>query len=298
MRKSIALLALLFLASASLGQAQDHRRERGSRRWQRQNEAAARATVYGKADDGTTLKWTVFPGAGPGPHPAVLVIHGGGFRREPNSPRTWQCAEETAAAGFNVFHVEYRLAAQRGLEGQQSSGHYPEQTNDLKIAVRAARQYAGGNNKVGAIGGSAGGAHDVYLAATGKPGDDRLDCAVSFSGAYDFSDPGSLREHGFRKNVVNYVGSAETEALRKASPITYVDASIPPLYVIASEDDAMPPQQYTDLIQKLKAVGATNFQQLLRPGRGHAFAYWPEVRERCLAFLKENLGTPGANPKR
>ena len=36
-------------------------------------------------------------------------------------------------------------------------GRYPDQTNDLKQAVRAARQYPGGNGKVGAIGGSSSG---------------------------------------------------------------------------------------------------------------------------------------------
>ena len=35
-------------------------------------------TVYATADDGTPLKWRVFPAQGPGPHPAVLVIHGAG----------------------------------------------------------------------------------------------------------------------------------------------------------------------------------------------------------------------------
>lgn len=70
------------------------------------------------------------------------------------------------------------------------------------------------------------------------------------------------------------------------------DAHVAPLYVIASDRDAMPPEQYGDLIQKLTAVGATDFQKLLRAdSRAHAFAYWPEVKERCLAFLKEKLGS-------
>lgn len=283
--KTLAVLLLLLVLNLPAGA----QRERGRERRQRRANEAARGTVYGTADDGTPLKWTIYPGKGDGPHPAVLVIHGGGFRKEPISPKTIQAAEDAAAAGFNVFHAEYRLASRRGLPGQRSSGLYPDQTNDLKIAVRAARQYPGGNGKVGAIGGSAGGAHDVYLAATGTAGDDRLDAAVALSGAYDFTDPGSLEERGFKNNVENYVGSLATEALRKASPITYVDAKVAPLYVIASERDAMPPQQYTDLLQKLKAVGATNFQELLRPDRGHAFAYWPEVKDRCLAFLKEKL---------
>ncbi len=77
------------------------------------------------------------------------------------------------------------------------------------MAVREARKYPGGNGKVGAIGGSAGGSHDVYLAATGTKGDDRLDAAVAFSGAYDFTDKGSLGLQHFWRIVENYVGSIQ-----------------------------------------------------------------------------------------
>ena len=289
MKKRLAVIALLSLASLTLVEAQN---ERGASRREPKRELESSGTVYGTADDGTPLRWTIYPGAGAGPHPAVLVIHGGGFRMEPPSPKTLEAARDAAAAGFNAFHVEYRLASRDGLPDQKSLGQFPDQTNDLKIAVRAARKYPGGNGKVGAIGGSAGGAHDVFLAATGAMGDDRLDAAVALSGAYDFSDQSSAQPN-FRRLVENYAGSSSPAALKKASPITYIDQETAPLYVIASDDDAMPPEQYADLIKKLHAVGTTNFQELLLPNsRAHAFAYWSEVRERCLAFLHKHLDSP------
>lgn len=288
----VALFSVLLIPNvfAHPPRGADREEQREQRRGRRQQQDA-NSTVYGKADDGTELRWTVYPGTGPGPHPAVLVIHGGGFIKEPNSPKTIQTAEDTAAAGFNAFHVEYRLASRRGsLPGQKSEGRYPDQTNDLKIAVRAARKYPGGNGKVGAIGGSAGGAHALYLAATGTPGDDRLDAAVALSGAYDFNDTGSQTQRNFKNLVTNYAGSSDPTALQKASPITYVGADVAPLLVIASDQDAMPPQQYDDLIKKLEAVGAKDFQKQLRTNsRAHAFAYWPQVKTQCLTFLKEKL---------
>lgn len=293
--KNKVLIGLFLLLLVPSGFTQDDRREQ---RRQRRRQLDEKSTVYAKADDGTELRWTVYPGAGPGPHPAVLVIHGGGFVKEPNSPKTLQTAEDAAAAGFNAFHVEYRLASRRGgLSGQTSSGQYPDQTNDLKLAVRAARKFPGGNGKVGAIGGSAGGAHAVYLAATGTAGDDRLDAAVALSGAYDFNDLGSQKQRNFQRLVINYAGSSDPAALTKASPVTYVDANTAPLLVMASDDDAMPPEQYDDLIKKLNASGARDFQKLLRTNsRAHAFAYWPEVRQQCLAFLKQKLGAPSTAP--
>jgi acetyl esterase/lipase len=293
MKKSIPLLALLLVLSVLSSEAQQERRgRRGQHRQHRDNGG----TVYATAEDGTQLKWTVFPAVGPGPHPAVLVIHGGGFDREPSSPRMHQAARDAAAVGFNAFLVEFRFAPPDKLPGQKSSGRYPEQTNDLKRAVRAARQYPGGNGKVGAIGGSSGGSHDVYLAATGSKGDDRLDAAVAISGAYDFNDRGSLKHAPFQRKVVNYVGSSDPDSLRKASPITYIDSEVAPLYVIASSDESMPPEQFSDLIRKLHEVGAKDFKQLLRTGHRHSFSNWPDVREKALDFLKEHLGAPeGAN---
>lgn len=294
MKKSVPCIALLLVLSVLSSEAQ---RERRGRQGQQRQYRDKGGTVYATAEDGTKLRWRVFPGSGPGPHPAVLVIHGGGFRTEPVSPMSIQAGQDAAAAGFNAFVVEYRLAPPGKLPDQKSSGRYPEQTNDLKKAVRAARQYPGGNGKVGAIGGSAGGAHDVYLAATGTQGDDRLDAAVALSGAYDFTDPGSLEQTGFRRKTANYAGSSATDSLRKASPITYVDSEVAPLYVIASDDEAMPPQQFTNLIRKLNDVGAKGFKQFLRTNsHRHSFSYWPDVGKRALDFLKEHLGAPESGP--
>ncbi len=290
MKRSTFIILLLLLGVCAT-EAQPQHRGRGRR--QRDNIDRG-GIVYATADDGTPLKWNVFPGEGPGPHPAVLVIHGGGFRDQPRSPNTMRAARDAAEAGFNAFVPEYRLAPPGGLLGQKSAGCYPDQTNDLKKAVRAARAYPGGNGEVGGIGGSAGASHNVYLAATGTKGDDRLDAAVALSGAYDLTDPDSLAERTFRQRVENYVNSARPEDLRKASPINYVDASVSPLYVIASDDEAMPPQQFPDLIRKLKEVGATNFKPLLQSkSHQHSFSYWPQVRDRALAFLKKELGGPG-----
>jgi acetyl esterase/lipase len=223
----------------------------------------------------------------------VLVIHGGHFATLPSSPNSIRAARDLAAVGFNAFYVRYRLAPPGSLPGQKSNGRYPEQTNDLKKAVQAARAYPGGNGKVGAIGGSAGASHVVYLAATGTKGDDRLDAGIGLSGAYDFVALVSGPNRVIQRKIQNYVGSTDTEAIRKASPITHVDANVSPLYVVASGNETMPPGQLPALVSKLQQVGATNFKQLFREdSHRHAFSNWPEVRQDALEFLQANLGGP------
>ena len=67
-------------------------------------------------------------------------------------------------------------------------GHYPEQTTDIQMAIRAARQDPRCNGLVYCVGGSAGASHSVYMAARGTPGDEMPDLIVCFSGPYDFAD--------------------------------------------------------------------------------------------------------------
>src|SRR5690242_10257456 len=139
--------------------------------------------VYGIAPDGTVLHWVAYAPTTPGPWPAVLVIHGGNFYggSPSGSPESVTLAQDLAAAGYIAFSIEYRLAPPGSLTGQVSSGQFPEQTDDVKMAVRAARADLRGNGQVGAVGGSAGASHAAFVAASGTPGDDRVDVGVCLS---------------------------------------------------------------------------------------------------------------------
>src|SRR6266446_5152034 len=91
MKKSIPFIALLLVLSVVSTEAQRGRPSRQQQREHREHRDLG-DTVYATADDGTPLKWKVFSAAGPGPHPAVLVIHGGGFDETPASPKMIQSA--------------------------------------------------------------------------------------------------------------------------------------------------------------------------------------------------------------
>ena len=129
--------------------------------------------VFGTATDGTVLHWYVYTPSTPGPWPAMLIIHGGGFNENSptSSPESVTCGQDLAAAGYIAFSIEYRLAPPGALAGQKSDGRFPQQNDDCKLAVRTARADPRCNGQVGAIGGSAGGYHTAYLAATGTQGD-------------------------------------------------------------------------------------------------------------------------------
>ena len=255
--------------------------------------AAATASVsevYGTASDGTPLHWDVYTPSTPGPWPVVLVIHGGGFisGSPTSSPESVDCARDLAAAGYLALSIEYRLAPPGILQGQVSDGRFPQQTNDVNLAVRTARSDPRCNGQVGAIGGSAGGYHTAFAATNGTPGQDRIDVGVCLSGAYDLSDfSPNPNLYNFTNFVTNYVGvtTSDSASLRAASPAWLVDPTTPPLYLVNTLEDPMPYSQLPDLIAKLDAAGVTNYQAQTLPGDQHSFAYWPTIKDHSLAFF-------------
>ena len=254
--------------------------------------------VFAHAEDGTPLTWKVFLPPGEGKRPVVLLIHGGGFTRDPTSPNAQMAAREISAAGHVVFEINYRLAPPGKLPEQKSEGRFPDQTNDVHLAVRAARRDPRGNGQVGGVGGSAGGYHVAWAALTGKPGDDQLDVGVCLSGAYALADAESHRQNpNFKAKVLNYAGPNSPEKLRAASPVEHVTAAAPPLFLIQSQRESMPFPQMPALTAKLQSLPvATVQQQLLLPGGRHSWSYWPDIKDQAIAFLKAGFSRkpPGA----
>ena len=168
------------------------------------------------------------------------------------------------------------------------------------------------NGKVGAVGGSAGASHAAYCAAAPTLGGDQFDAAVLLSGPYDFHDPASLidtRCAAFGSNVRNYVGCSPGPAcdgngglLDLDSPYRRFTRLSSPVFIVASNLDPMPPNQFTILVNLVAAVGVPNCEHSLivqTPGRngctGHSFDLWPNVSSQSIAFLNSFLLGPTAN---
>ncbi len=251
--------------------------------------------VYAIASDNTQLTWTVYTPTGRGPWPAVLVIHGGLFiGGDANESGVVSAAQDLAAAGYVAYAVNYRLAPPGKLPGQRSLGRFPDQYNDIHLAVQAARDDARSNGKVGAVGGSAGATHAVWVAATGIAGQDRLDAAVGISGAYDFSDFSDDSDISFFiETVTNYVGvpATDTVSLRAASPAWIVNNTVAPLYLVDSAGDLMPAAQLDDMVSHLISNGVRDYTAITVAGKAHSFANWSQIKSGVLTFLASKLGS-------
>ena len=249
--------------------------------------------------------------------PAILVLHAGGFKSGEAGPVN--VAADLARAGFFALATEYRLAPPHSQMNAPDhpppsqntvvpvdDGHYPEQTTDIRMAIRAARKDPRCNGLVYCIGGSAGASHSVYMAARGRPGDDQPDLIVCMSGPYNFANLQHLQtpcrpmQTCFWDSVINYVGVPDFEhnraALETASPITYITSNFPPAFIMVSFNDASALRlfDFTELLAKLESVGITestssrpvahHYKQWVVPaglGTFHAFEYWKTSGRLC-----------------
>ena len=174
--------------------------------------------VYASPEGEDQLVDLYIPG-GEGPHPAVLLIHGGGWKSgEPADMEGF--ADRLVEAGYAVANISYRLAPEH---------RWPAQIEDCRTALRWLREQAEGLHidpkRIGAFGYSAG-AHLAMALGTDSPKNpqERVQAVVAGSGPYD------LRVYPESPYIYKLIGGGPQEY-----PDEYADAS--PL-TKASPDDA------------------------------------------------------------
>jgi acetyl esterase/lipase len=242
---------------------------------------------YGKVS-GVALKLDAYRPVGAGRLPAVLVIHGGGWRS--GSKESWaSVGRGLAREGFVAFVVSYRLAC-TAPANPLCGFHHPAAANDVRRAFRWVRAHApayGANRKrIGALGGSAGG-HLAMLIGTTKQGDTGpLRAVVSWSGLSLMLGvvPGGP--------VQTYLGcgpDACPDRYADASPILHVSRDDAPTYLAHSRQEQVPLVQSTGMAEKLTQAGVPNQLRILE-GMRHSRAFEDDVWDESVRFLHRYLG--------
>lgn len=195
--------------------------------------------------------------------PAVMIIHGGGWRSGDRSMDI-PMAQELANRGYVAVCVDYRLSTE---------ALYPAAINDLKTAVKwiksNAAKYHIDTNKIAVMGCSAGG---QLAALTGTTNNDTSfeghDCATAatstvhaiadIDGTLAFIHPESgegADKPGKPSAATLWLGASATEnpALwQSVAPLNHVSAATPPILFINSSVDRMHAGR-NDMIKKLDA---------------------------------------------
>lgn len=179
--------------------------------------------------------------AGPGPHPMLVFVHGGGWRlgdRQQLGNSYIKLGRRLAAQGVLTAVISYRLAPQF---------KHPAQVRDVSKAlawsIAHAAEYGGDPLQVFAMGHSAG-AHLVALAACdprwlaeagASPA--QLKGVIGVSGPYDIEHLGRATLFGGLPMVIPAFGS-DTHVWRDAMPARHLkDGSTPPFLVAWADGD-------------------------------------------------------------
>jgi|GEM_PF-840949 len=281
---ALAAVALLLLVAVQHGPAAEISVERD--------------LTYAKVGD-TELKLDLaMPKAGSGPFPAVVFLHGEGWRAGKRQQMN-HFIEGMARLGYVGVSVDYRLVP---------AARFPAPVEDCKAAVRWLRahaaQYRIRADRIGAVGFSAGGhlasmlgvvrKEDGLEGTGGNAGQSsRVQAVVSFFGPTDFSTRDWPRDLE-TEVIAPFLGGSFAErpdAYRKASPISYASAEAPPFLFFHGSDDALVPvDQSRRLAAKLKVLGvAATLVELQGEGHGFSDSGNQKSMQQMLDFLGEQL---------
>ena len=202
-------------------------------------------------------------------HPAVLMIHGGGWRSGERSHNN-TLAGQLAANGFVAVPVEYRLSTE---------ALYPAAVHDLKAAIRWLRAnaatYAIDTNRIAVLGFSAGGQLAALIGSTnqnpafegggGHPArshparSSAVQAVVDIDGILAFIHPESGEGDDSKSTsaATYWFGYSKTEkpALwQDASALTHASQTMPPILFLNSSVSRMHAGR-DDLIGRLNQLG-------------------------------------------
>ncbi len=254
---------------------------------------------YGRAG-GERLLLDAWVPPGPGPHPAVILVHGGGWTtgdKSGNGRGAFMVPLHAPLqrAGFAWFSINYRLAPKH---------RFPACVEDVETAIRWVKAHAAEfrvDPRRLALSGESAGGHLVALAAVRADAATRVAAVIPF---YAPLDLGAMTVPGtaLRAPFAALFGRTETDAatlavLREASPLTHAKAGLPPFLLVHGDaDDRVPLAQSQAFHARLRALGVSSELQVV-PGGVHGMVSWnkvaPDYADRVVAWLRRTLVAPG-----
>jgi len=248
-----------------------------------------------------TVTLTIYVPDKPGKYPAVLDIHGGGWKaRQVEQDRPMM--ERLATHGFVTALVSYRLSTE---------APYPAAIHDCKAAVRYLRGHAAelkiDSEHIGVMGGSAGGHLTGLMATTnGLPelegdGPNReqssaVQAAIVMAGSMDIVTGNKAKSS---EGAVLFFGGTypeKSDLYEQASPLNHVRAGLPPIIFIEGEKDTVKAGR-AEMQEKLRALGIETDLHTLKDAP-HPFwmsqPWCDETVAIAATFFKKHLGEPQA----
>ena len=244
---------------------------------------------------------------GPGPFPAAILVHGGGFDEGSRATNVRPLFEPLANAGFAWFSIDYRMAPEF---------RFPQAAADMAAAIRWLKSHAAEYHvdaaRIALIGESAGG-FLVNYAGTHETPETKIRAVVDFYGPVDYATLAEeRRDHPERFNMksierhmanggsIRFFGAEKLDAdglekLRAVSPLFAVHRGMPPFLCIhGTKDDQVSYDQSTRMCAAMRKVGA-GCEIITIGGGGHGMSGWKgdemqHWKPEMIAWLKKTMG--------
>ncbi|MBZ0288301.1 MAG: alpha/beta hydrolase, partial [Anaerolineae bacterium] len=194
-------------------------------------------------------------------YPAIIVIHGGGWRN--GEPGGWFSAHNHyfANQGYVVFDIEYRLSGE---------AKWPAQLEDVEQAIRWVKDHADTYGvdpaRIALLGRSAGG-HLALMAAY---------CGEGICAVVSLYGPAEMRWPNLEagSSILALMGGTfedMPDAYESATPLNFVHDNLPPTLIIEAGMDTIVPYHHGDKLAGQLAFTNTPFALLRVPWSRHGF---------------------------
>jgi alpha-L-fucosidase 2 len=221
---------------------------------------------------------------GPGPFPAVVLVHGGGFTGGNKGIYISPLFEPLAEAKFAWFSIDYRLAPAAKL---------PAPVDDVVSALawvhKHAKEYKVDPRRIALIGESAGG-YMVDYAAIVAPPEVAPAAVVSFYGPHDllYERDGDVVKGGVAAMTgVTKMDAAGEKKLRAVSPYYLVTKKLPPFLLVHGDKDQVVPYEQSPRFCKVLQAHGGECELYTVPEGIHGMGEWE--KEPALGGYKAKL---------
>lgn len=197
---------------------------------------------------------------GDGPHPAIVMIHGGFWLARYDAALMTPLAQDLTGRGYAVWNIEYRRIG--------NGGGWPRTLDDVAAATDHLADLAAEHrldlDRLVSVGHSAGGHLAAWVAARpglpgGAPGADprvRVRGVISQAGILDLRTAAAQLLGG--GSTQRFLGGEPTEVPDRyglASPIERLPIGVPVVALHGATDDLVPPDQTQRYVEDAVAAG-------------------------------------------
>jgi dipeptidyl aminopeptidase/acylaminoacyl peptidase len=247
-----------------------------------------------QARDGLQLQGYLTRPAGDGPHPMVVLPHGGPHFVRDSWEFDWE-AQLLASRGYAVLQVNYRGSGGYGMDFQ-SAGYRQwgaKMQDDVTDATRwAIEQKIAPADRICIYGGSYGG-FAALMGVAREP--DLYRCAIGYAGVYDLPlmwEAGDIPDSRGGRAFLERVLGSDVAQLRARSPVYNAQNIKASVLLIHGKVDGRADYEHAKRMRAALEQNQKKVEWLALGGEGHGVYDEDsrrEVYERILQFLDANL---------